>query len=203
MRTASRNNISKLLLLAILLVALLLSACGTVAPQQPVASQVTPTTAGQEQVPQQEPVKADACLPGIIPGQSTRDDVIASLGDPESVEVFDENGDETLTFAAVDQAFPISVLVKNGVVALIGMSVDEQALSLTEVLATYGEPESTTFSNFMMHAMTYLYPTAGVAFVVLPDSDLVFYQQCVPSTTLDEYMATWGANLPLENPYTY
>ena len=51
--------------------------------------------------------------------------------------------------------------------------------------------------------MTYLYPSAGVAFVVLPDSDLVFYQQCVQPTTLDEYMSTWGADLLLENPYTY
>lgn len=202
MTTASRNKLSDHFLLATLLGSLLLGACSVATPQQPAASQVTPTSAAQGAAPQ-ESLKADACLAGIIPGQSTREDAIAALGEPESAETSQETGDEILAFPATDQAFPISVLLREGVVALIGVSVDEQTLSLTEVLATYGEPESTTFSNFMMHAMTYLYPTAGVAFVVLPDSDIVLYQQCVQPMTLDEYMASWGTELPLENPYTY
>jgi len=141
-----------------------------------------------------------ACLAGIFPGTTTRDEVVALLGEPLAVE---PEGDlENMLYASPLRAQFNSIVIQNQVVALVSIMVGEDnPLSWSAVKAQYGEPAHTAYSNYLQWSMTYIYPDRGLAFVAAQGPDVVFIQECFVPMTLEDYMNTWGKSLPAENPF--
>lgn len=206
MKTVFRSSS---LLLALSLILLALTACNLGASASPtdpppvdeptaeVAAPVEPTTSAVS--------TAIVCFPGIVPGQTTRDEVIAVLGEPDGINPAGEEMPaslESLAYPSSVEGLNDVVLLQDGKVLLAGKGLDSDSLTVRKVKELYGEPEQITFSYFMMEALTYLYPSKGLSFIVQPEGDLVLYQQCVAPMPLEQYMSTWGASLPLEDPYT-
>lgn len=136
----------------------------------------------------------------LSPGMSTKDEVISALGEPQAVEMSEEG--EILEYPTQNEAMSNYVVVKDGVVQYTSMIVPaDERESLAEAIQKYGEPGKVTYSHFMHGAKTYVYATQGVTLIVNEGAGVVYEKQYYPPMSLDEYMRTWGKNLPLENPY--
>jgi hypothetical protein len=142
-----------------------------------------------------------ACLAGILPGKTTRDEVVALLGEPLAVET--EGDLETLLYASPLHAQFNSIVVQNQVVGLVSrLQAQDDPLAWSAVKAQYGEPAHTAYSTYLQGSLTYIYPDQGRAFVASEAQDVVFIQECFVSMALEDYMKTWGSTLPTENPFT-
>jgi len=193
MKTVSRRSHDLPFFLAATMLVLAMLACSlptqSNSPDQGTPTSTQPGSGGQA-----------ACLAGIFPGTTTRDEVVALLGEPVAVE---SEGDlETLLYASLLRGKFNSIVVQNQVVALVSMMVGEDnPLAWSAVKAQYGEPAHTAYSNYLQWSMTYIYPDQGLAFVASQGPDVVFIRECFVPMALEDYMNTWGKSLPVEDPY--
>ena len=203
MKTESRRSHDLPFILAATMLVLAMLACN-LPTQSNSPDQATPTHASGQATPsptQPGGAAQAACLAGIFPGTTTRDEVVALLGEPVAVE---PEGDlETLLYASPLRGRFNSIVVQNRVVALVSMMVGEDnPLAWSAVKAQYGEPVHTAYSNYLQGSMTYIYPDQGLAFVASEAPDVVFIRECFVPMTLEDYMNTWGSSLPAEDPFT-
>ena len=197
MTTASGNPERLLVLAALCTLVLAVISCGG-------TTSLTPTLPVQSTAVNQTPANlaafpADACFSGIIPGQTTRADVISVKGEPIFAQ--EDNGKETLGYPSYIEGTQDVIVIENGNVVLVGMLLNPDVFNLSRLKELLGEPDQVTYSNYMMGTRTYLYPLQGLVFVVQPEADLIFYQECVVPMSLEQYMTTWGKELPLKDPY--
>ncbi len=189
--------------IAVCLLAGFLSACSAAqagpSPASPTSTEVLPQ-ALQTPEAAQAAVPTDSCSSGIIPGRTSRAELVAARGEPASA--LSDSGVETLAYPSAIHGQYDSYLIEQDRVILIGIMLDSREISLSQLQSELGEPEKVTFSYYMMGALTYLYPRQGLAFIVLPEGDLVFYRECTPPMPLEEYLTLWGRDLPLEDPFT-
>jgi hypothetical protein len=213
MKRVSRRSHDLPFILAASMLGLAMLACTCNLLNQPNGQgQGTPTHASGQATPTKRPGQATptstqpgsaaqaACLAGIFPGTTTRDEVVALLGEPVAVE---PEGDlETLLYASPLGGQFNSILVQNQVVGLVSMMVGEDTpLAWSAVKTQYGEPAHTAYSNYLQGSMTYIYPDQGQAFVASQGPDVVFLRECFVPMTLEDYLNTWGKSLPAEDPY--
>lgn len=203
MKTGYRKNRDLSILIAPIVMVFAMLACN-LPTQSNAPGQGTPTNGpGQSTpTPTQPGGGGDAaCLPGIFPGTTTRDEVVALLGDPLAVEP--EGGIETLLYASPLRGQFNSIALQNQVVALVSIVLGEDnPQAWSDVKAQYGEPAHTAFSNYLQWSMTYVYPDRGLAFVADEGLDAVFIRDCFVPMSLEDYMNTWGKSLPAEDPFT-
>lgn len=159
----------------------------------------TPTT---RNATEKEPTSTNeaGCLSGIIPGTTTKTEAIALLGDPVTSR---QDGDvEFLFFPSSIKAQFNSISVQNQVVSQVSVIVSENnPLMWSTVKAEYGEPGQTLYSNYSEGTMTYIFPDRGMAFIADETVDRIFIRQCFVPMSIENYMRTWGASLPTEDPY--
>ncbi len=191
MKTGYRSSRDLSLVFAAGLLLLTALACSI-----PFQSQGAPTS-----VPQQPAGEAPgACLPGIIPGTTTRDQLVSLLGEPLAVEP--EGAFEDMLYSSPSQGQFNSVYIQDGVVVLVSIvTAGDSPLAWSAVEAQYGEPAHTTYSYYLQSAMTYIYPERGLAFIASQAPDIVYIRQCFAPMALDDYMTTWGQSLPAEDPF--
>jgi hypothetical protein len=141
------------------------------------------------------------CFKGITPGQTKRADVLSLLGQPASTEPY--GNAEMLIYAS---AFPKqfnTVIVQNNMVVFMDVLVDSDAgLAYSAVKTRYGQPGLVTYSTYQQGSNTYIFPDHGRAFIADESLDAVFTKQCFLPMSLDDYMKTWGKDLPSEDPFT-
>jgi hypothetical protein len=190
MKTESRRSHDFSIILTATMLLLTMLACNLPAPSKG-ASTSTQQPGGSA---------SGACLAGILPGMTTRDEVVARLGEPLAVEP--EGGLENMLYASPLRGQFNSVGIQNQVVVLMSIVLGEDnPLALSTVKAQYGEPVHTTYSNYLESSMTYIYPDRGLAFVASQAPDVVFIRECFVPMPLEEYMNTWGKLLPTEDPF--
>lgn len=202
MKTASRKNPKKPMALWIIFSILpLLLAC--------LGSQSLGSTSQNEQSSDSESIEdqglthsfAGPCLGGIVPGVTTREDVIAALGQPAVKE--NEGDVEALYYASSTKGIFNIVLVENEIAQYTSKLLSEQdALRLSSVLEQLGDPEHQLYSYFQAGSRTFVYPQRGILFVVDPKMDVVFIQECFVPQESALFLATYGQNFPAEDPYT-
>lgn len=140
------------------------------------------------------------CMSGVTPGTTTREELLAILGQATRTDL---NGtDEFLLYPTSNPMMFNTVVLQGGKVVFIEVVLEEdQGLVLSEVLDDLGEPEGTTYSNFIQGSLTYLFPLQGLAFVGLPGLDHVYLKQCFAPLPLEDFMASWGRDLPTADPF--
>ncbi len=193
MKTVSRRHTELFLLMAVMALGLAVLACSA-----------SPTPTKEANVPRstQTVSRASAnCVQGIIPGETTRDEVIGQLGEPASTEAND--GQEILLYSAKRNGEYHSIIIQNDLVGLVSVILDDApSLLWSEVAAQYGNPAITTYSYFLQGSQTFIFPERGEAFVASPELDIVYARECFVSITAENYMNSWGSSLPTENPFT-
>lgn len=202
MKTESRRNHDLSFLLAASMLGLAMLACN-LPNLSNNSGQGTPTKGSGPGTPsptQPGSGALAACLAGIFPGATTRDALVALLGEPLAVEP--EGNLETLLYASPLGGQFNSIVIQNQVVGLVSIMVSEDnPLAWSAVKAQYGEPVHTAYSNYLQGSMTYIYPDQGLAFVASQGPDVVFIQECFVPMALEDYMNTWGSSLPAEDPF--
>ena len=203
MKMASRNHNRTSIIFAITVLLCAMLACGktteTADTQKPTH---TPESIQAEDNLHTNNSASDHCLAGIIVGETKRNQVVDLLGEPLGSEM---DGDmEILIYSSSLPRQYHSVVIENDLVVFLSVILDEDHSRLvwSDVVKEYGTPQSTTYSNYLQGSMTYIYPYAGQAFVADPEIDAVFIRQCFKPMILNEYMSTWGAGLPTEDPFT-
>lgn len=201
MKTASASARRTSLTIALGVLALAALACGFSVGTTPPAAGPTPRAAPTPTAVPPTPfvVPADACFAGIIPGQTTVEQLISAFGQPALA--IEKDGLQTLGYPSfIPNQYNVFVIA-DGRVTLIGMQLDPSVFTLSQLTNLIGQPDMVTYSMYLQGTRTYLYPQQGLAFIVEPEADLVFYQECIVPMSLEQYLASWGAELPMENPF--
>jgi hypothetical protein len=150
--------------------------------------------------PTPDPAQEVVCYQGITPGQTTRADVVALLGDPTRTEQDDAN--EILLYPSPYPRQYNTIVIQDQIVVIIYVVIgNEDALAFSAIKALYGEPSHIAYTTFLQGSMTYIYPDKGRAFIADENADIVFIKQCFLPMSLEDYMNTWGKDLPTEDPF--
>jgi hypothetical protein len=140
------------------------------------------------------------CYQGITPGQTKKADVLALLGDPARTQ--QEGANEILLYPSSFTRQFNRIVLQNQVVVLLDVLIDaDHALAYSTVKANYGEPGLLAYTNYLQGSMTYIFPDKGFAVIADEIKDVVFIKQCFLPLSSEEYMNTWGKDLPTENPF--
>jgi hypothetical protein len=188
-----RIDIKASFFLAMFVLVMAILACSSTPTSSPKQDSIPPS--------QTSPRASAGCLEGIIAGNTTREQVTASLGAPASEEA---NEDKTiLLYATGERGQYHTIVIQNNLVGLVSIILDEQTpLPWSTVQNQYGKPALTTYSYFVEGTRTYIYPERGESFVASPDEDIVYARECFAPMSADDYMNGWGSSLPQENPFT-
>jgi len=196
---------NKLPMLFVLIVLILLTSC-TKPPigeipvsttQPPIDPQIdnTSTTAPEELVEE-----IFTCLPGVIPGKTTRAEITQLMGEPATTELA-EDGTEFLYYKSAVEEVPDFIQIRQDVAEVVSALNRDAQVNLASITEKFGEPEQITYSYFSQGAYTYLYPQKGFALIGEPEGGQVYWLECFISMTLEDYLAGLGSSLPSENPY--
>lgn len=202
MTTESRRSHDLSFFLAATMLVLAMLACNLPA-QSNSTDQGTPANSSGQGTPnttQPGGGALAACLAGIFPGATTRDEVVALLGEPAGTD--NSTGVEVLFYSSPVRGQFNSIALQNETVAMVSVILGENdLLKWSTIQEEYGEPAHTTYSNYLQEAMTYIFPDRGLAFVADQAMDVVFIKQCFIPMSIDDYLKTWGVSLPTEDPF--
>ena len=193
-----RNKMDKLIWMILLLLVPAL-ACGmpSLGNKPPI-----PTIAMESGQPAAGRVEAaPQCLAGIIPGKSTRGEVVGLLGEPVRNEM--SGTAENMYYNSPVKYQYNTVALVDGVVSRVSIipGTDEMK-KWSAVKAQYGEPEHTAYSYYEQNSRTYAFPQKGLVYIADEDLDLVYIKECFAPLLLDHYNLLYGMFLPQENPFT-
>ena len=151
-------------------------------------------------LPNPKPTSEIVFYQGITLGQSNKTDVLALLGDPTRTE--QDGANEILLYPSPHPRLFNTIVFQDQVVVLIDMIMgDEDALAFSAIKALYGEPVHIAYTNYLQGSMVYIYPDKGRAFIADENADIVFTKQCFLPMSLEDYLNTWGKDLPSEDPF--
>ena len=147
-----------------------------------------------------KPANDFVCYKGITPGQTKKADVVALLGDPTRTEL--DGSNEILLYPSPHPMQFNTIVFQDQIVVLIDVIMgDEDALAFSEIKVLYGEPGQITYTNYIQGSMVYIYPDKGQAFIADENADIVYTKQCFLPMSLEDYLNTWGKDLPTEDPF--
>jgi hypothetical protein len=193
MTTENQKASSLSIVSAVTILVAAILACGSPTPTEKPA-QVSSSR------PTPEPVHEVVCYQGITPGQTTRADVVALLGDPTRTE--QDGANEILLYPSPHPMQFNTIVFQDQIVVLMDVIMgDEDAPAFSEIKVLYGEPGQITYTNYIQGSMVYIYPDKGRAFIADENTDIVFTKQCFLPMSLDDYLNTWGKDLPSEDPF--
>lgn len=138
---------------------------------------------------------------GIIPGKTTRAEVVKILGEP--AETRQANNLDWYGYPTQDDMFYNGIgFDQNDIVTAMLIHVfSEENYLLSNAQAEFGEPEKITYSEYAQGTKTYIFASKGAALTAYEDSGVVVEKLYFVPLSLDEFMDTYGRNLPLDNPY--
>lgn len=140
------------------------------------------------------------CITGIIPGKTSRDEVIVIMGDPVGRQ--QQENYETLLYASPIRGLYNSVYLFNNIVGSISIIPEENnLLPWSVVRAKLGDPAYIGYSNYEQGSRNYAYPELGLNYLAHENLDVVFFQECFVPMSLENYMDAYGKYHPLEDPF--
>lgn len=153
------------------------------------------------QTPNSENNNRADCLTGIFPGQTSRAEVVALLGDPI---VSQQDGDyEALQYTSPLRGQYNTVYLLNQVVDWVSIALaDEYPLTWSAVKAQYGEPIHTAYSDYLQGSRNFAFPEKGLNFIADDKLDIVFIQECFIPMSVGDYIKAYGDFLLQEDPFT-
>jgi hypothetical protein len=147
-----------------------------------------------------KPANDFACYKGVTLGQTKKSDVVSLLGNPTRTEW--EGANEILLYPSPFAKQFNTIIIQDQVVAFMDVVIGENdALAFSAIKTLYGEPIHKTYTNYLQGSMTYIYPEKGQAFIADENADIVFTKQCFLPMAWEEYLKSWGKDLPAENPF--
>ncbi len=204
MTTVNKNDQRTLLLIIGVALIILLSACrllspGSKADEDGSARNDTNTVTNNEPGSSIPGGQAE-CLPGIVVGKTTQTEVVSLLGEPEST--LDQSDGSVMLYPSAIKGQFVSILIQNQIVTYVSVPIGEDdSIKWSIIMEQFGQPDFTAYSQYQQSAMTNVFTQQGLAFIVDESMDVVFVKECFVPMNLEDYLKTWGASLPSEDPY--
>jgi hypothetical protein len=211
MRTGSKKNSRSVKWLAFLSLPLCILACnlpfladrsspdpgtGAAAPGLIQPSSLPPASESEPDV-----IENNTCLPSIIPGKTSRSEVISSLGEPSQVQ--QEGGFENLYYPSPIKGQFNQVSLNNQVVEqVVVIQGEEPPQRWSDVQSRHGIPAHTAYSDYLQGSRVFAYPELGLSYTADSDMDVVFFRVCFVPLSLEDYISRYGAVLLQEDPFT-
>ncbi len=193
------------LLLVTLIVLILLTSCAKPSVREtPVAKTQPPVDPQNEttstSVPEEQVEVVFTCLPGIVPGKTTRAEITQLMREPVTTELA-EDGTEFLYYQSAVEEVPDTIQIRQDIAEVVSALNRDAQVNLASITEKFGEPEQITYSYFSQGAYTYLYPQKGFALIGEPEGGQVYWLECFNSMSLEDYLSRLGSFLPFEDPY--
>lgn len=129
---------------------------------------------------------------GLIPGSSTKEDVISKLGQP----VFETRNGSTTTddYKSTSPTRNHQVIYNGDQSAFMKEIVSvNDTTTLTDLQKLYGQPEATLYGADAQNGYNlYVYLSKGVAYLGNPVSDTLLEIWYFPPTDLQTFISKWG-----------
>ncbi len=205
MKTGTQNHkmFAILLCVSLLMVSILACRIPGRGPQTDEEPQAVLVQEGESQITDADQDQAEPalpCYPGMVPGRSTRAEVLGLLGQPVHSER--EGSVERLFYSSSISGQKNTIELEDDLVSYISIVFAEAHIPrLSEVQAKLGQPEQTTYSTYLRGSRTYLYSGQGLLLIADPLMDNVFIQECFQPQALNDFLSRYGADLPEEDPY--
>ena len=133
---------------------------------------------------------------GIVPGSSSVNDVSSQIGDPVSSS--DQNGSVVLEYKSDVGDLKHKVYAQNNTVGLVKEQIWGKE-KLEDYQAKYNLPEGEYFGDYQESGYkVYAYPAQGLAVIAAPDDGFVLEKWYFEPLSLQEFLASWGEGLTLE-----
>ncbi len=198
MKTGNKRNPNIPILLSMIGMVFAIMACSS---QTSSNGQSPNESTGQDtSIEPSPPLTNVTCYEGIQPGQTTKTEAIALLGEPVASE--QTGSDEVLLYPSPLAGQFNTIILENLIVVFSSIVMDEDTtLVLTSIKAQYGEPVQIAYSYYAMGSKVYIYPEKGFALIGDENFDIVYVKQCFAPVSLEGYMERWGKELPAEDPF--
>lgn len=131
---------------------------------------------------------------GIIPGTSSKEDVIEALGTPiieNKVEKYDQ-----LEFKSDNPNYNNETLIEEDKVVFIKkIVVKNENIMAQEIKSKYGEPTNILYSHKSSIGINlYVYPEKGIAYIAHGASGILYEIWYFVPTTIGDFKQKWASN---------
>ena len=152
-------------------------------------SKKTPTP-----VQNSNPVTKPADLSAIVPGTTTREEVIGKLGMP--IKNIQTAGDETLSYNSTNKNLDSQIIIEKGVVVLVKEMVSySDTKKVSGISKKYGVAIYSLFGpNSAGGSKLYIYPDKGIAYIGNPEFDALEEIWYFVPTSINDFKKKWAAN---------
>jgi len=140
----------------------------------------------------------------IIPGQTTKIEVINKLGNP--LEEKAESFGQIMTYDSGIKALPNTIIydTTTGKVSgtLITVSDKAQAENFYQEMLKLGKPEKIMYSKYLQFSKIYIFAQKGISYSANETTKTVDAIHYFQPTTLDKYLSQFGGFFSEDNPYS-
>ena len=128
----------------------------------------------------------------LIPGKSTKEDLINILGDP--IKSTEENGRDILEFKSTSSVINHKAYLENGTAIFLDEIVTlEDNVSLEELRKQYGVSNDILYGDDAYNGYyLFVYPDKGVAYLGNPSNDVVLEIWYFTPMTFEKFNQTWA-----------
>lgn len=130
----------------------------------------------------------------IIPGETTKTEVIKKLGNPLEDKI--ESFGQVMTYDSGIKALPNTIIYdkKTGKVVgtLVTVTDKVQAEKLYQEMLKLGKPEKVMYSTLLQFSRIYIFAQKGITYSVNEELKRVDGLHCYPPTTLTNYLSEYG-----------
>jgi hypothetical protein len=147
---------------------------------------------------------APASLEKLIPGKTTRGEVITLLGQPR--QDIQGTSNETLVYGATSKTLSHQIIIEGGIVTMVKEMISYgDTEKVSDITKVYG---LSTFSLYGQGSeggsKLYVYPDKGIAYIGMPQFDTLEEIWHFVPTTVEDFKAKWAAgysDTPVLNLY--
>jgi hypothetical protein len=147
---------------------------------------------------------APASLEKLIPGKTTRSEVLSVLGQPK--QDIQGTTNETLIYGATSKTLSHQIIIEGGVVTMVKEMISYgDTEKVSDITKVYG---LSTFSLYGQGSeggsKLYVYPDKGIAYIGMPQFDTLEEIWHFEPTTVENFKAKWAAgysDTPVLNLY--
>lgn len=134
---------------------------------------------------------AGASYKSLVPGVSTKDEVVARLGVP-----LNDTDSAVLNYKSTNPNLPHNVSIEGNIAVFIKEQVTlEDKITKEGLIRLYGQPPEELYGPYSVNGFNlYVYPDKGVAFLGHVTGSGVLEIWYFPPTTIDVFLQTWGAD---------
>jgi len=133
-----------------------------------------------------QPTEKPPSFKDVVPGKSTKEEVIAKLGNP----VKEETGKNLLEFKSTAPGKPHQILLEGDKVSLIKETVTlEDKKTVNDIKKVYGEPKYVLYGpRYIAGFHLFVYPEKGIAYIGQEQSGVLLEVWYFYPTTLEEFI---------------